>query len=233
MVGDVAFPTFSKLRHDRAALGAQFIKLTRLNVIAVLPFIVIIALVIPDFGQVFFSHKQWDAQDPWTLADYALLDDAVRILCLVGLLRAVGFFGPPLLDGVGHPERTLRYMIVAAFVLTTMYLLGANVLGGSLGSVSVAVAWAVGYPLAFVVLAYLVVRTIDLPLREYGRRTWGLVACCAAGFAIGLVVSHAVPVRAAPARLVLIGGSALVTMGVLLATWQKLTPATIRRAVKG
>ena len=157
----------------------------------------------------------------------------MRILCLVGLLRALGFLGPPLLDGVGHPERTLRYMLVAAFMLTAMYLLGANVLGAHLGLVSVAVAWAVGYPLAFAVLAYLVVRTIDLRLREYGRQTWGLVACCAAGFAVGLAVSYVIPITNATARLTIIGGSALVTMVVLLATWQKLTPASIRRAVKG
>jgi O-antigen/teichoic acid export membrane protein len=233
VVSDVAFPTFAKLRNDGAALGAQFIKFTRLNVIAVLPFIVIIALVIPDFGHVFFGHKQWDTQDPWTLADYAMLDNAVRILCLVGLLRALGFLGPPLLDGIGHPERTLRYMLVAAFVLTSMYLIGANALGARLGLLSVAIAWAIGYPLAFGVLAYLVVRAIDLPLREYGRQTWGLVACCAAGFSVGLVVSQTISVRTASVRLAIIGGSALVVMVTLLATWQKLTPATIRRAVRG
>jgi hypothetical protein len=148
-------------------------------------------------------------------------------------LRALGFLGPPLLDGIGHPERTLRYMVVAAVVLTSMYLLGASVLGDHVGWLSVAIAWAVGYPLAFAVLAYLVVKAIDLPLGAYGRQTWGLGASCAAGFAVGLVVSSAMPGSGAAERLVVVGGSALLTMLVLLATWQKLTPAGVKRALDG
>ena len=80
---------------------------------------------------------------------------AVRILCAVAVLRAIGFVAPPLLDGVGFPQRTLRYMIVAAIAMPASYIIGAITLGDTLGFESVAVAWAVGYPIAFIVLIWL------------------------------------------------------------------------------
>src|SRR5262249_12404680 len=40
----IAFPVFARLRHKRDALVAQFISFTRQNLIAVLPFLVVIVL---------------------------------------------------------------------------------------------------------------------------------------------------------------------------------------------
>ena len=42
---------------------------------------------------------------------------AIRVLCLVGVLRALSFIVPPLLDGIGKPGLTLIYMLVAAVAL--------------------------------------------------------------------------------------------------------------------
>ena len=103
---DVALPTFARLRSDPPALVAQFIRLTRLNMIAVLPFVVLIALIAPEFLTLVYGGQ-------WSAPQLAVCADAARILCFVGLLRALGFIGPPLLDGIGRPELTLRYMIVA------------------------------------------------------------------------------------------------------------------------
>ena len=107
VVIDVALPTFARLRNDHDGLIAQFIRLTRLNLIAVLPFVILILLVVPEFLNLAYGGGKWS---PHQLAVCA---DAARILCLVGLLRALGFIGPPLLDGIGRPELTLRYMIIA------------------------------------------------------------------------------------------------------------------------
>ena len=70
--------------------------------------------------------------------------------------RALGFLGPPLLDGIGRPELTLRYMVIATIAVPASFCIGAKLLGRSLGFLSVAVAWALGYPIAFAVLSYLV-----------------------------------------------------------------------------
>src|SRR5262249_38314959 len=47
VVSDVAFPSFARMRLERDKLVDQFIRFTRLNLLGVLPFIVLIVLVIP------------------------------------------------------------------------------------------------------------------------------------------------------------------------------------------
>jgi O-antigen/teichoic acid export membrane protein len=227
VVIDVAFPTFARLRNDHAGLVDQFIKFTRLNLIAVLPFVVLILLVIPEYITLFTPKDNWGPHD------VALCAEAARILCFVGMLRALGFLGPPLLDGIGHPERTLRYMLVAAIVVPGMFVLCANLLGDQLGFLSVAVGWAIGYPLAFVALSYLVVKGIRLPLRPYLRGAWGIVGCCSAGLVVGYGVSLALAHAGPGVRLVAVGGSALGVILLMLAFWQDITPKSITRSLKG
>ena len=169
----------------------------------------------------------------WTPDKLAICADATRILCVVGTLRALGFLGPPLLDGVGRPELTLRYMIVATFAVPGSFLLITHLLADHYGVVSMAIAWAVGYPLAFAALAYLVVKTIDLPVRQYLRGTWGIIASCLAGFVAGLAVSYAMKGSAPVERLLAIGGTALLVTFVLVGYWQKITPRSILRSLKG
>jgi O-antigen/teichoic acid export membrane protein len=227
VVIDVAFPTFARLRNEPPALVDQFIKFTRLNLIAVLPFIVLIALVLPEFLRVFYVG------DKWTITDVPYVVDAANILCLVGLLRALGFLGPPLLDGIGHPERTLRYMVIAAIVVPGMFLVAANVLGDHIGFLSVAVGWAVGYPIAFAALSYLVIKAIQLPLYDYLRAAWGIVGCCTAGFVAALVLKLFLDDVSDGVRMILVAGTSLVVTGLFLVYWQNITPRSIGRALKG
>jgi O-antigen/teichoic acid export membrane protein len=226
VVIDVAFPTFARLRNDRGALVAQFIQFTRLNLIAVLPFVVLILLVIPEYLRVFYSKQ-------WTPDELSLCADAARVLCLVGTLRALGFVGPPLLDGIGRPELTLRYMVVAAIAVPGSFVAAAYLLGDRVGLLSVAIAWAVGYPLAFAALSYMVARSIDLPLRPYLRGSWGIIGCCLAGLVAGLAVSSVLPRAGDLTRMLAVGGAALSVTLVLIATWQRITPRSIAAAIKG
>lgn len=226
VVIDVAFPTFARLRNDPGALVAQFIQFTRLNLVAVLPFVVLILLVIPEFLRIFYSHK-------WNPSELEACGEAARILCLVGTLRALGFVAPPLLDGIGRPELTLRYMIVAAVAVPGSFVISASVLGDHLGLLSVAIAWVVGYPLAFAALSYLVVRSIGLPIRSYARGSWGIIGCCLAGLAAGFAVSQAMPRASDVARMLGIGGVALAVMFALIGLWQRITPRSVIAAIRG
>jgi len=226
VVIDVAYPTFSRLRSDRRALIAQFIKFTRLNLIAVLPFAVLILLVIPEVLNLFYLGKKWGPDD----VDWAA--DCARILCVMGFFRALGYLGPPVLDGVGRPDLTLRYMVIATFAVPGSFLLGAITLGDRMNFLSVAVAWAIGYPIAFAALGYLVFHTIKLPVKEYFRASWGIVASCAAGCGVGLAVGWLLPHDWQWVRLIGIAGSALLTIGMLFVYWLKLTPKTIAASLK-
>ena len=126
-----------------------------------------------------------------------------------------------------------------------MTIIGAAGLGGQLvtrfgfkpvlaaGMLSVAVAWAIGYPVAFAALSYLVARSIELPLGAYVRGSWGIVGCCLAGLVAGLGVSAALPHAGDVVRLIAVGGAALVVTFALVAAWQKITPGSIAAAIRG
>jgi O-antigen/teichoic acid export membrane protein len=227
VVIDVALPTFARLRADHDGLIAQFIRFTRLNLIAVLPFVILILLVVPEFLNLAYGGGKWS---PHQLAVCA---DAARILCLVGLLRALGFIGPPLLDGIGRPELTLRYMIIATIAVPGCFVLGANLLGDRLGLLSVAVAWAVGYPIAFAGLTYLIAKTVDLPVATYLRASLGIFGCAAVGLVLGLAADVLTRHAHDGIRLAVIGGAALVGTFGALAMWQHVTPRTIIASLRG
>jgi O-antigen/teichoic acid export membrane protein len=227
VVIDVAFPAFARLRADHEGLIQQFLAFTRLNLLAVLPFLVVVWLAIPEMLRLFI------ASDKWTPADISLCVDATRVLCIAGTLRALSFVGPPLLDGIGRPELTLRYMVTATIAVPGSFVLFAWLLGPYAGVISVPIAWAVGYPLAFGVLQYLVAHSIDLPVGRYLRSCWGIVGCCAAGFAVGFAVSHLMPDASDGIRLAAVASSSVVVMFGLVATWQKITPRSIARSLKG
>lgn len=223
---DVAFPTFAALRTDKDALKAQFLRFTRLNLIAVLPFVVLIVLIAPEFLHAAYGGGKWS---------YAQLEEcaqAARLLCLVGLLRALGYIGPPLLDGIGRPSLTLRYMACASILVPGMFVVCANLLGDRLDFLSIAIGWAIGYPLAFAVLSYLVVKAIGLSMRDYAKASVGIIGCAAVGLALGYVASLATSSLHDGLRMAIVGGVAMLGTFGLLATWQKITPRSIAAAMK-
>jgi O-antigen/teichoic acid export membrane protein len=228
VVSEVAFPTFARLRFDRERLVDQLISFTRLNLVAVLPFLVIVWLIIPELLTLFASSEKW------TPEQLAMVADCVRILTIVGILRPLGFLGPPLLDGIGQPERTLRYMIVTAILMPAAYLVGGLVLGDRLGPLSVAVAWTVAYPLAFVWLGYLVTRSIKLSLSRYFslRGATGIVLCGLLAWTSGLGLSELLSSQSVALRAIVLGSTSFVILAASLALWQGITLRSIRAAMK-
>ncbi len=219
MVQDVAFPTFSRLRHTRAALITQFISLTRLNLVTVMTYAAIVFVTADDLLVAFFPS-------------YVGATAAVRILCIVAVLRSVSYVMPPLLDGMGHPDRTFRYTLSAAILLPLSYIAGAVLLGDQLGFESVAVAWAVGYPLAFAVLLAVVLGTLELPARRFAREVVGVPACAIVAVLLGLGVEWLAGGLPVLVRLVGTIVVMVATIGLLLAYTQGLSVRTAMRALK-
>src|SRR5436190_10725588 len=124
-------------------------------------------------------------------------------------------------------------MLPATVAVPAMFVVGAFALGDRLDFLSVAVAWAAGYPLAFLVLGYLVVRSIDLPLAPYLRASAGICACCVGGALGGLAMLWALAGASDFVRMIAVGGTALAVTILLLATWQGITPRSIGRALRG
>jgi teichuronic acid exporter len=221
VVADVAFPAFARLRFEGARLVEQLESFTRINLIAVLPLVAFIYLAAPELIALLFPPA-YLAGVPWA-----------RLLCLIATLRALGFLGPPLLDGIGRAELTLRYTTVAALAVLTSFIAFAIFTGERLGPLSVALAWAAAYPIAFLVLAVLVAQAVHLPVRRFLGRISGIVACVAGGLLAGTLARLGTEAVAAPLRLGTIAAATLVPTLLLLVFWQGVTPRRISQALRG
>ncbi len=216
----IAFPTFSKLKHAKDKLVDQFIVFTRMNLVVMIGFLGVVFIAIEDILIL------WDPK--WLPAV-----SVTRVLCAVGVLRALSFVVPPLLDGMGRPALTLLYTSVAAVILPTLFVISAELLGARYQELSVAIAWAVGYPIAFLVLFAMALRLLELPLRQYLRRSMGIpalaaVAMSAAALARWMVVGAPAWVRLGVTTTVMVG-----IFFVLLAYLEGISPRSVMRAIKG
>jgi O-antigen/teichoic acid export membrane protein len=220
VVVDIAFPAFARLQHDRSRLIAQLVSFTKLNVITVLLYASVIFVAADDLLAAFFPRFTESAT-------------TIRILCVVSLLRALGYVIPPLLDGTGHPNRTFNYMLSATFVLPLAFWGGAHLLHDQLDYVSVAVAWAVGYPIAFGVLIWLAMYTLGWTARAYFRSVVGVLACMVCAMLVALVLHAAMAPLPAGLRLAATALTVILVAGFLLAYTQGLSLNSARRALRG
>ncbi|HRC55186.1 MAG: oligosaccharide flippase family protein [Myxococcales bacterium] len=221
VVREVAFAAFARLRRDPEQIKAQFISFTRLNLFTVLTFLGVVVVAAEEV--LILTVDQ----------DYLPAASAIRILALVGVLRSVGFVVPPMLDGLGFPGRTLIYQACAAVLLPALFVTGASVLGDSMGFTSMAVAWAVGYPLAFSVLMAMGLYAAHLRVREYLAKIMGIPACVAAAVAAGVVAKLALGELSVGLRFVGIITAELAVLLPLLTYTQKMSPRAMWRAARG
>jgi polysaccharide transporter, PST family len=220
IIVQIAFPTFARLKDKRDALIAQFRAFTRMNLIVMALFI----------GVVFAAGAELLVL---VGNEYAGAETAMRILCFVGILRALSHIVPPLLDGLGRPQLTLTYTVTAAVLLPTLFVAFAWLLGPRLGFLSVALAWAIGYPIAFAVLVYLALQLLDLRLSDYLAPLKGIAACALVSLAAALGVHFAVS-SLPPLAVVLASGGTMVALFLtLLAYTQGISPRTVARMIKG
>jgi polysaccharide transporter, PST family len=218
VIVDIAFPAFAKLRHNRDKLKAQLVSFTKLNLITVMSYSAVVFVAADDVVSVLFP-------------DYPAAD-AIRILCAVAILRSVSLMIPPLLDGIGYPNRTFVYTLTASITLPIAFVIGAIVLK-DLDYLSVAVAWGVGYPIAFAVLIVLAMYSLEWKTWAYFRSVAG-VAGCMLGAGVVAYIAYLPLGSVAPwLRLVLISVVVVVSCGALLAYTQGMSIRTAMRAMKG
>ena len=222
VVSEVAFPVFSRLRKDRHALIEQFVAFTRQNLAIVLPFLVLVLLCPEAMIRLFLGGERWVAAAP-----------AARILCGVGILRALSFVVPALLDGMGRPSLTLLYTAVAAVVVPAMFILAAMFLGAQLSYLSVALAWVLGYPFAFAVLLFLALRLLGIGILTYLRRIAGIPLCVGGAFLGGLAARNLSTGIDSILQLAIVAAILLLVLGLLLARFEGISPRSILRHLQG
>lgn len=223
IVVNVAFPVFSRLKHDRKALIDQLVSFTRMNLVVMLGFIGVVLVSTYDIFYLLEMVKgeNWSAAAP-----------AARLLCAVAVLRALSFVIPPLLDGINRPTLTLRYMAIASVILPTMFLLFAVLLGDSMGYLSVALAWAIGYPIAFAALLLIVLSVLEMPVREFLGRVYDIVLCAAVATAASYGVALAMADAPGWARFSLASAVMLGGFFLLLGKFAGISPRSVVRSLR-
>jgi len=213
----VAFPTFARLRRDRAALAAQFIAFSRQSLVVVLLVVGIIVVGAGDLLEGMFG------------IEYVVAAPTARIVAIVGVLRALAHLGPPLLDGIGRPGLSLRFHVLAAALLSPLFFLAAHV-GTSF--MAMAIAWAIGYPLAFALLWATVLRELGLGVRAYLRQVQRIPALILVASLTAAGVHTTLSSAGAGLRLTV---TAVTVLGVgfgLLAWFEGLTPRAVARSLR-
>lgn len=221
IVAGVAFPVFARIKDDARAIIEQYIAFTRQNLIVILTFVTVIVLATEELLTLLFKPE------------YAEAASAVRVLAIVGVLRSLSFIGPPLLAGLGYPQLSLRYQVFATFVLVSSFTLCAYLLGDQLGFLSVALGWAVGYPIAFGLLLYFIAEVTGLAMGEYLRQVRGIPICIAVACGAGFVMRTIAAGWTLELRLAVVTAVALASIAILLARFENVTPQAIYRALRG
>jgi O-antigen/teichoic acid export membrane protein len=230
VIVDIAFPAFAKLRHARDRLIAQLVSFTKLNLITVMAYSAIVFVAAEDVIAALFPAY---GVSPPGMPSIAPATAAVRILAAVAILRSVALMVPPLLDGMGYPNRTFVYTLTASIALPLSFIGGAELFGDQIGYLSVAVAWAIGYPIAFAVLIWLAIYTLSWQVWAYTRAIGGVALCMIAAAIIGLGPHHLITGIPAGVRLLITSAVIVAATAALLAYTQGLSLRTAIRAMKG
>jgi hypothetical protein len=220
VVTQVAFPALARLRHSSSDLAAQFIKFSRQNLAVALPLLVLLVVAADELLATLFPQVTGAAF-------------AVRVLCVVGLLRAIDCLYLPLLDALGFAGRNFQLAGLAAVVLTSFDFLFVALLGDRLGFTAVAVGRTLGYPIVIAVHARLALGQLKMSGWSYVGHLLSLVLCGAAAVAPGMIVIALMPHAAPGIRLLAGGGLSLVTLAILLARIHGFGVRAIVRDLRG
>jgi O-antigen/teichoic acid export membrane protein len=164
-------------------------------------------------------------------SDYTSGAPIIRLLCVIAILRALSFVIPPLLDGVGRPSLTLIYTSVAAVLLCSLFFVFAKVLGPEMGIKSVAIAWLVGYPIAFWVLVRMAFSILERPSYKLYMRLSGVTACGLGATALAAATKWATRDLPFYVRLGAIAAVMLISYAALLSRFQGISLRSIKKSL--
>ncbi|MDB4962783.1 MAG: polysaccharide biosynthesis protein [Myxococcales bacterium] len=219
VVAQVAFPALARLRGRPNDLAAQFLRFSRQNLAVALPLLVLLMVGAEEIVTLVFPRVEH-------------IEIPVRMLCVVGLLRAIDCLYLPLLDAMGFAGRNLAVAGVAAIVLATGDIVFASTLGDSMGFTAVALGRMVGYPIVIAVHASLALGQLGMSAASYVRHLASIVACGVVAVVPGFVLSYLLPPMATGLRLAAVGGISLLTLATLLARFHGLSLRAIVRELR-
>jgi O-antigen/teichoic acid export membrane protein len=198
-VTKVSFAAFSRIQAEPDRVVRNVLRGVRLSSLLAFPFYFGLAVIAPECIPLILGDK------------WAGIVPPLQILCLVFPLRTVAAILPPALYAVGRPGVNLANVLIALVLMSVAFLLGVQN-----GVVGLATAWAIAYPLVFLISSARGLRALVIPARSFAG---AVLPAAAAGAVMGSAVALlrvALPIGNVPAQLaVVIVLGTLVYAGVL------------------
>jgi O-antigen/teichoic acid export membrane protein len=163
----VFYPAFSRMR-DRESIGAVWLRAVRMVALVVVPLMLGLAAVAPDFVRVVFG-KRWHAAAP-----------VLQIIALVGLAQSLQALNYGILQSLARTRVLFRYTALAS--LATV---GAFAAGLPWGIKGVATAYLLASVVLEPIYLWLTARAAGVPVRDWLRSIAGVAQ---AGLAMVVVV---------------------------------------------
>ncbi|WP_332819443.1 lipopolysaccharide biosynthesis protein [Sphingopyxis sp.] len=195
-LNEVAFPAYSRIKGDMAAVRWSFLKTVRLLMLVAAPFYCGLAVVAGPMIETLFGAK-WLGMVPY-----------IQLISLALILMTVQILFAPVTNALGKPSISMVSAMSGALLFPAAFLVGAQ-----WGLIGMAWAWLVAAPLLLLVTARLSAPLIGVTLWDIARAMLpGLAPALVMAIGVGFASEAITPLGlTAPVRL-----AALVALGVAL-----------------
>lgn len=205
-LNEVAFTAYAKLKHDKDAVGAAFVKSARVIMVVALPFYLGLAATAGPLVEVALGPK-WAEAAP-----------IVHWLALAMPMMTLQTLYSPATDACGRPGIGAKNGIAGAILLPAAFLIGVH--WGLFGLVA---AWFAAYPLYLAISTWRTLPVIGVRLRDLVDAI-APPALAAAGMAlIVTLLGDVLPPMPALARLAILVCAGAVAYGAWLAIFARST----------
>lgn len=167
-LNEVAFPAYSRIQHDKAALSKAFLTAVRLIMLVAFPLYFGMAISAGPFVETIMGPK-WIDSIP-----------LVTVLALSMPFAAMQFLFQPVLNGLGLPKLTMRNNMAGAVIMSATYWVAVQ-----FGVQGLAWGWLVAFPLLLTFTVYQAKSHVGFTIR-------GLFQAALPGLGAGLVMAAAV-----------------------------------------
>jgi O-antigen/teichoic acid export membrane protein len=147
----IGFSLFSKLQDDISEIRLNFLRMTEIVALLLVPVLTGLFCVANELVTVVLTQK-------WSPMIFPF-----QALCIMSIFRALSPLITCMLAGRGRPDLVFRYNLVCTLVLPFSFVVGC-LLGGLNG---VAIAWLVTFPLIFLMVLLFGLRNIQLTIWNY------------------------------------------------------------------
>jgi O-antigen/teichoic acid export membrane protein len=203
-VNEVSFAAYSRIQDRRDALAAAFLKTVRLVMLIALPFY---------FGLATTAEPVVLTVLGWKWAETVPL---VRALALAMPFLTLQILFAPATNALGRPRAALRVAMAGAAIMPACFLIGSQY-----GTIGLARAWLVGFPLLTATTVALSLPVIGASLRGLARAVLPGLAASAVMAAVVAGADAALPAMAPAARMGILAATGLAVYAGLLVAFAR------------